>query len=69
MDEAGCVIVPAVAFDKKGYRLGRGGGFYDRLLSKLPDSTHTLGLAFSFQVLPSIPLEDHDRAVNAVLTE
>ena len=69
VNEAGCFIVPAVAFDKKGYRLGRGGGFYDRLLSKLPDGTRTLGLAFSFQVLPSIPLEDHDRAVNSVLTE
>ena len=68
-DEATCVIVPALAFDKKGHRLGHGGGFYDRLLSKLPATTRTLGLAFSFQVLPSIPLEDHDRAVNSVLTE
>ena len=69
VEEADCFIVPALAFDAKGHRLGRGGGYYDRLLARLPKDTHTLGLAFSFQVLPSIPLEDHDRAVDSVLTE
>jgi 5-formyltetrahydrofolate cyclo-ligase len=69
LDQIGCLIVPALAFDEKGYRLGRGGGFYDRLLSKLPVGAHTIGLGFSFQLLDSIPLEDHDRAVESVLTE
>ena len=64
-----CVLVPGLVFDGKGNRLGRGGGFYDRLLAKLPAKTATLGLAFSFQVLPAIPLENHDRPVGQVLTE
>ena len=67
--EVGCIIVPALAFDAKGYRLGRGGGFYDRFLSNLSPKVVTIGLAFSFQVFPQIPLEVHDRAVDIVLTE
>ena len=67
--EAECLIVPGLVFDVKGHRLGRGGGFYDRLLAKLPAEVATIGLAFSFQVLPQIPLQDHDKAVQLVLTE
>lgn len=67
--EPECYLVPALAFDEKGYRLGRGGGFYDRLLSSLTPETATIGLAFSFQVLPAVPLEPHDRAVQTILTE
>ena len=67
--EAQCVVVPGLVFDLQGNRLGRGGGFYDRLLAGLPAKVATIGLAFSFQVLPKIPLEDHDRAVEIVLTE
>ena len=64
-----CLLLPALAFDPKGRRLGRGGGYYDRLLAKLPAKVTKIGLAFSFQVLPQIPLEDHDRTVDLVLTE
>jgi 5-formyltetrahydrofolate cyclo-ligase len=64
-----CVIVPGLVFDGDGNRLGRGGGFYDRLLAGLPAKASTIGLAFSFQVLPNIPLENHDRSVGLVLTE
>ena len=69
LDEVECLIVPALAFDREGCRLGRGAGFYDRLLARLPHETMTIGLAFSFQVLPQIPLEYHDRPVDIVLTE
>ena len=67
--EAQCIIVPGLVFDPKGYRLGRGGGYYDRFLKTLPSQVATIGLAFSFQVLPEIPLQDHDSAVQIVLTE
>ena len=64
-----CILVPGLAFDKRGHRLGRGGGFYDRLLSQMSSRVKKIALTFSFQVLPDIPLEDHDQTVDEVLTE
>ncbi len=67
--EVDCVIVPGLAFDVKGRRLGRGAGFYDRFLSKLSERIPKIALAFSFQVLQQIPQENHDQRVDIVLTE
>ena len=64
-----CCVVPGLAFDENANRLGRGSGYYDRLLVKLPENTAKIGLAFSFQVLPKIPLQDYDRPLDIVLTE
>lgn len=61
------VVVPGVAFDKKGRRLGRGKGYYDRFLKKLPPDISTIGLAFDFQILPSLPVIAHDICVHRVL--
>lgn len=61
------VIVPGVAFDKKGGRLGRGKGFYDRFLETLPTHTVSIGLAFHFQILPKVPAHKHDVNVKKVL--
>ncbi|MCK9571831.1 MAG: 5-formyltetrahydrofolate cyclo-ligase [Candidatus Omnitrophica bacterium] len=61
------VIVPGLAFDKKGRRLGRGKGFYDRFLSLLPKDTPSIGLAFDFQILPSVPTTPKDINVQAVI--
>lgn len=61
------VVVPGLAFDKKGNRLGRGKGFYDRFLDKLPKRTASVGLAFNFQILPSIPAAIHDVSVDKIL--
>lgn len=61
------VVVPGVAFDKKGNRLGRGRGFYDRFLKRLTPRTATIGLAFDFQILPSLPAVSHDARVNRVI--
>ena len=61
------VIVPGVAFDKKGNRLGRGKGFYDRFLEKLSGDTPSIGLAFDFQILPKLPASAHDVSVKKVL--
>jgi len=61
------VIVPGIAFDKKGNRLGRGKGCYDRLLKKLSERIPSIGLAFSFQILPAVPAKIHDVRVNKVI--
>lgn len=62
------VIVPAVAFDRRGHRLGRGLGYYDRFLATLPESTPCVGLAFDFQVVERLPVLSHDIAVNTVIS-
>ncbi|MFH1768438.1 MAG: 5-formyltetrahydrofolate cyclo-ligase, partial [Candidatus Omnitrophota bacterium] len=61
------VVAPAVAFDKKGNRLGRGKGYYDHFLKRLSLKTTSVGLAFDFQVLPSIPVSSADVKVNKVI--
>lgn len=61
------VIVPGIAFDKQGNRLGRGKGYYDRFLKKLPQKTVSVGLAFDFQILPFIPATKQDVSVQRVI--
>lgn len=61
------VLVPGLAFDTQGNRLGRGKGFYDRFLRRLLHRASLFGLAFDFQVLSSLPVEAHDIALNRVI--
>lgn len=61
------VVVPGIAFDRKGNRLGRGKGYYDRFLKRISKGTVSIGLAFGFQILPSIPLASTDVSVNRVI--
>jgi len=63
------IIVPGVAFDAAGGRLGRGGGWYDRLLGDPSLRGLAVGVAFDPQLVASIPTEDHDAAVDVVVTE
>ncbi len=65
------IIVPLVAFDEKGYRLGRGGGYYDRTLSEFRKNKKILaiGLAFEDQKTKSLPTEKFDEPLDGVLTE
>lgn len=63
------VIVPAVAYDEDGYRLGYGGGFYDRFLEKLRKDAITIGIAFDLQIFNSIPKEPHDAQLDYIITE
>jgi len=63
------VVVPGLLFDRKGYRVGYGGGYYDRFLSNIPDNCKTIGLAFSSQVVDRLPVDDYDRNVMLVITE
>ena len=66
-DSIDLIVVPGVAFDAKGHRLGRGGGYYDRLLDGFPGET--TAVAFDFQILPAIPTHSHDMPVDAIATE
>lgn len=61
------VIVPGLAFTRSGKRLGRGKGYYDRFLKRLSDHAATIGLAFDFQILPSLPTTPLDVDVHRVL--
>mgnify|MGYP001767281905 CR=1 FL=1 len=61
------VIVPGVAFTKDGKRLGRGKGFYDRFLSKLPIEIPSIGLGFKCQILPDLPTAKYDVNIQKVI--
>lgn len=61
------IIVPAVAYDRKGNRLGRGKGFYDRLLSTT--QAVKIGVGYEFQLIDEIPVEPHDVPMDMVITQ
>jgi 5-formyltetrahydrofolate cyclo-ligase len=65
------IVTPLLAFDRRGGRLGQGGGHYDRTLSNLRAAgpVFVLGLAYAGQELDAIPMEPHDQRLDAVLTE
>ncbi len=60
-------LIPGLAFDAAGNRLGRGGGFYDRLLERFPVGV-TVGVCLPCQLVKRVPVEAHDRRVDAVMT-
>ena len=62
------VVVPAVAWDEEGHRLGYGGGYYDRLLAQMPQAFR-VGLGFEVQLVPKVPRGPHDLAVDCLVTE
>ena len=62
------ILVPGLAFDTHGNRLGQGGGFYDRFLPHTGSGTITIGIAFDEQVIEQVPADVHDRRVNYILT-
>lgn len=65
---AALVLVPALAVDGNGTRLGRGGGSYDRALARVPESVPVVALLYPDEILPALPREPHDRPVTAALT-
>ncbi|MDO5446753.1 MAG: 5-formyltetrahydrofolate cyclo-ligase [Prevotellaceae bacterium] len=67
LDKIDLILVPGMAFDSKGNRLGRGKGYYDRLLPKMPEAIK-IGVCFPFQLLPSIPTEPHDVRMTKVIS-
>lgn len=70
LSEAEVVLVPGVAFDALGGRLGRGGGYYDRALSRLDrGSSLVIGIALAGQIVSQVPRGPHDETVQVVVTE
>lgn len=62
-------LVPGVAFDRRGGRVGFGKGYYDRLLVRLNPAARTVGLAFECQLFESVPLVPHDVVLQTIITE
>lgn len=69
LDDIDAVVVPGVAFTQRGERLGYGGGFYDRLLGGWPTRPPCIAPAFAIQVVDALPVDEHDVAVDLVVTE
>ena len=67
--EIDLVLVPGIAFDRNGGRVGRGKGYYDRFLDKLSPTTLKIALAFDFQLFHEVPMDVHDVRLNAIVTE
>jgi 5-formyltetrahydrofolate cyclo-ligase len=65
---AGLVVVPAVAVDRRGVRLGRGGGSYDRVLARVSAGVPTVALLHDGELIEEVPAEAHDQRVSAVIT-
>lgn len=63
------ILIPGVAFDVKGGRLGYGGGFYDRFLSRLEPHTWKIGLAYHWQIIEHVPMEPHDVLLDAIVCD
>ena len=63
------VVVPGLAFDPSGQRLGRGGGYYDRFLHRLRRSATSVGLAFDVQVVDQVPADERDTSVDVLVTD
>ena len=68
VDDIDLIIVPAVAYDRRGNRVGRGKGYYDRLLSTATRAV-TVGVCYSFQLVDEIDAEPHDVAVDFVVAD
>ena len=62
-------IIPGVAFDEKGGRIGTGEGYYDRFIPKLSVTTRKVAIALECQIIQQVPLESHDKYVDIIITE
>lgn len=63
------LLVPGLAFDRRGFRLGYGGGFYDALLPRLPENVLTVAVGFACQQTDQLPVDPQDQPVHALLTQ
>lgn len=66
IDLIDAVLVPGVAFDKQGHRMGRGKGYYDRFLAGLPMTSIKIGVCFPYQIVEHVPTEEHDIVMDYV---
>lgn len=63
------VIVPGIVFDRRGYRIGYGGGYYDKFLGNLQRDIRTIGVCYDAQIVPELPKDNHDLPVQEIYTE
>jgi 5-formyltetrahydrofolate cyclo-ligase len=68
ISEADAIVLPGVAFDERGGRLGYGGGFYDRFLDSAAGASR-IGICFDVQMVEEVPMVEHDHRVDIVVTE
>jgi len=69
IDSIEIAIIPGLAFDEKGGRIGTGKGFFDQFIPKLPITARKVTLAFEDQLIQQIPMESHDKYVDIIITE
>jgi len=69
MERIDIAIIPGLAFDEKGGRIGSGRGYYDRLIPKLAITTRKVALTFEEQIVPQVPMESHDKHVDIIITD
>jgi len=69
MDRIDIAIIPGLAFDEKGGRIGAGTGYYDRLVPRLDITTRKVALTFEEQIIPQAPMESHDKHVDIIITD
>ena len=69
MDRIDIAILPGLAFDEKGGRIGAGTGYYDRLVPRLDITTRKVALTFEEQIIPQAPMESHDKHVDIIITD
>jgi len=67
--EIDLVVTPGLGFDRKGNRLGRGGGYYDRFFAHEQLKACKCGFAFAEQLIDSVPVTDHDQAIDMLITD
>ncbi len=63
------IIIPGLAFDQHGFRLGYGKGYYDAFLSHLPSNIPRIGVCFDYQLIKDIPLDSWDQKVSSIVTD
>ncbi len=69
LERVDIAIIPGLAFDEKGGRIGSGKGYYDRLIPKLAITTRKVALTLEEQIVPQIPMESHDKHVDIIITD
>jgi 5-formyltetrahydrofolate cyclo-ligase len=69
LEEADVVLVPGVAWDERGYRIGYGSGYYDRSINALQSQPTMIGLSYEFQIAPALPRTRFDRRVDKIVSE
>ncbi len=69
IDRIDIAIIPGIAFDEKGGRIGTGRGYYDRLIPNLAITTRKVALTMEEQIIPQAPMESHDKHVDIIITD